>query len=239
MSEAGRQLPLGVSLSLETRLEDFVPGANQEVLDAFRQRATQAVPGCLYLHGPRASGKSHLLQGLCRRADELGRGASYLPLGEQGLDAPAVLSGWEALDLVCLDNLDWLAGESAWERALLSLYEGLGSSGGSLVVAARRPPAGIGLALPDLASRLASGPVYQLKTLDENGLEEALRRRLERRGLELPADCARWLLRRARRDMHSLSELADRLDRLSLSAQRRLTVPFLREVLGPLPAGEE
>lgn len=232
MSPADRQLPLGVRLSIETRLEDFVAGANQEALQAVIEHAEGRSGGPLYLHGPSACGKTHLLQGLSRRAGERDRRSAYLPLGEAGLDQPGILEGWEGLDAVCLDQLERVAGDEAWERALMGLYEGLRESGGSLVVGAGVGPRGLDLRLPDLASRLAAGPVYQLAPLDDAGLATALRRRLGQRGLELPDDSARWLLRRARRDMHSLVALADRLDRLSLSAQRRLTVPFLRETLG-------
>src|SRR3546814_4647349 len=41
-----------------------------------------------------------------------------------------------------------------------------------------------------------------------------------------------WLLRRVDRDLSSLARLLDQLDRASLAEQRRITVPFLRQVLG-------
>lgn len=231
MSRSDRQLPLGVHLSVQTRLEDFVPGANREALQGVLDHAEGRARGPLFLYGPRACGKTHLLQGLSRLAGETGRRSAYLPLGEAGLEAPGILEGWESLDAVCLDRLERVAGDAEWERALMRLYEGLSESGGSLVVAAASGPRGLDLQLPDLASRLAAGPVYQLAPLDDADLATALRRRLGQRGLELPDESARWLLRRARRDMHSLAALADELDRLSLSAQRRLTIPFLRETL--------
>jgi DnaA family protein len=56
--------------------------------------------------------------------------------------------------------------------------------------------------------------------------------RAAQRGLELPEDTARYLLRRFPRDMRSLGKLLDDIDTASLSAQRRLTVPFVREILG-------
>ena len=48
---------------------------------------------------------------------------------------------------------------------------------------------------------------------------------------ELPADTARFLMARSRRDMRSLYELLDKLDLEALRAQRRLTIPFVRDVL--------
>lgn len=232
-SAVDRQLPLGVTLPLETRLRDFVPGGNGDALAAAEAVAVGELSGCLYFAGPPASGKSHLLQGICRQAHEAGQTAAYLPLSRPALRDPELLYGWDGFDLVCMDDLDPMAGDPAWERALFRLYEGLKEQGGRLVVTATDLPANLGLGLPDLASRLASGPVYQLSLPDDETLAVALTARMERQGLALPEESARWLLRRARRDMHTLMDLADRLDRLSLSAQRRLTIPFLREALDP------
>ena len=61
-----------------------------------------------------------------------------------------------------------------------------------------------------------------------------LEERARRRGLALEPAALDWLLRRAGRDLAGLTALLDRLDQASLAAQRRLTVPFLREVLGDL-----
>jgi DnaA family protein len=48
--------------------------------------------------------------------------------------------------------------------------------------------------------------------------------------LELPPDVARYVLARYPRDTRSLFEWLDRMDRQALAAQRRLTIPFLKEL---------
>ena len=53
-----------------------------------------------------------------------------------------------------------------------------------------------------------------------------------RRGLELPVATGRYILRHTARDMGSLLTLLDRLDLASLAAQRRLTIPFVRVLIG-------
>jgi DnaA family protein len=73
--------------------------------------------------------------------------------------------------------------------------------------------------------------VFQLRLLDEDEQQEALKLHARIRGVELPDETARWLLRRFPRDMRTLYELLDTLDEASLVAQRRLTVPFIRSVL--------
>ena len=88
------------------------------------------------------------------------------------------------------------------------------------------------LTLPDLRSRLSQCVRLMLEPLDDAGRADVLRLRAQRRGLQLEDTAIDWLLRRVDRDLASLTELFDRLDRESLAAQRRLTVPFLRRVLG-------
>jgi DnaA family protein len=67
--------------------------------------------------------------------------------------------------------------------------------------------------------------------LDEAGRALALRLRAAQRGLELPPETLDYLLRRMPRDLASLLTMFDRLDEASLMAQRRLTVPFIRDAL--------
>lgn len=88
------------------------------------------------------------------------------------------------------------------------------------------------MATADIGSRFGAAEIFQLRALDEAGEHEALRRRAAQRGLDLPEETARYLLRRFPRDMRTLGKLLDEIDVAALSAQRRLTVPFVREILG-------
>ena len=88
-------------------------------------------------------------------------------------------------------------------------------------------------ALPDLASRMSASLVLHLAPLGESDQIKVLRLRAKRRGLELPDDVGQYLLRRMPRDLRSLCALLDTLDMASLAKQRRLTVPFIRQILGP------
>jgi DnaA-homolog protein len=98
--------------------------------------------------------------------------------------------------------------------------------------AARAMPNALPLLLPDLRSRLSQCTRIVLEPLDDGGRREVLHLRAQRRGLHMDAASIDWLLRRVDRDLSSLAALLDRLDQASLAAQRRITVPFLRQVLG-------
>jgi DnaA family protein len=128
-------------------------------------------------------------------------------------------------------------GEAEWEYALFALLRELEDSGGRLVLGAVAPPALLHWSLPDLGSRCAAAAVFQLRVLDEQEQQEALTLRARLRGFELPEETLRWLQRRFPRDMRSLYAVLDTLDEAALAAQRRLTIPFIREVLRSAPRG--
>lgn len=226
-----RQFPLALAQVERVDFECFVPGPNAAALREIQQIADGVAGGSLYVYGARATGKSHLLQAACRTAGLAGRRAVYLPLLELKAHAPDLLEGFDSCDLVCIDDIHAIALMREWEQRLVWLYDRLRLVGKALLVASPGPPDQIGLGLPDLSSRLAWGGVYRLATLDDGGKQEALMRRAASRGLTLPEEVAAYLLKRASRDLNALMRLLDVLDRASLAAQRRLSLPLVKNIL--------
>lgn len=226
-----RQLPLGVELGVALRFQTFAQGENAEAVAALSRLAGGVSRAPVWIYGPSGAGKSHLLQAACAAAGDAGRASAWLPLVQLRPEGPGFLGGFEGLDLVALDDLDAIAGVPAWEAALFTLYNGLADQGGQLVIAASASPAATVVRLPDLASRLGACEVYQIEPLAESEQPAALQSRAVRRGLELPDETLGFLMRRAPRDFATLCRMLDALDTESLAAQRRLTVPFVRDWL--------
>jgi DnaA-homolog protein len=225
-----QQIPLGLRLPDRAVFASFLPARNAEALAHARRIAAGAAAGLSWLCGPPAAGKTHLLQAICAAASARAA-AGYLPLAELASLGVGVLEGVPQLACLCIDDVDALAGRLEWERALFGVLREIEDAGGALVLAAAAPPALLPWALPDLGSRCAAAAVLQLRPLDEGEQQAALQLRARLRGVELPAATLRWLQRHFPRDMRSLYELLDTLDVAALAAQRRLTVPFIREVL--------
>jgi DnaA family protein len=221
------QLPLSLSIRPSVDFSTFIKGRNGEVISRLRSGADPFV----YLWGGSGCGKSHLLQACCHQSHLEQEQPAYLPFkSEHGLQ-PAMLEGLEAFTLVCLDDLEVLAGKQDWELAIFNLYNQLRDTGARLIVACDRPPAKLPLQLPDLASRMTWGPCYQLFPLNDEERLELLISSAERRGMNMSVEIASFLLQRTPRDIHFLTLLIERLDQASLAAQRRLTIPFVREIL--------
>ena len=46
----------------------------------------------------------------------------YVPLDKRAYFVPEVLDGMEQLALVCIDNIECIAGDEEWEMAIFNLY---------------------------------------------------------------------------------------------------------------------
>ncbi len=221
------QLALPLKLADHAVFESFHAAGNESAVAALERLAT-AGGGGAWLWGASGTGKTHLLQAVCARAGDT---AMYLPLAELKAASPQLVDGLEERALICVDDVDCVAGNRGWEQALFSLYNALAERGRALLVASTASPREAGFELADLESRLKQLPVFRLSALDDTDRADALRLRARHRGLELPRETASYLLKRSRRDMKTLYALLDALDTAALSQQRRLTVPFVRTVL--------
>ncbi len=229
------QLSLGMRLRDDATFANYYPGANAVTLGYVEhacETEDQWLDSVLYIWGTAGVGRSHLLQAACLRVEERGGRALYLPLADLAQHGPQLLDNVEFCDLVCLDDVQAIAGQAHWEEALFHAFNRLRDSGKQLLIAADAPPRELGIKLPDLQSRLSLALVFQLHELSDDDKLRALQLRASRRGLQLPDDVGRFILARSVRSMTVLFETLEQLDHASLQAQRKLTIPFLKEALG-------
>ncbi len=224
------QIPLRFTWQEGLSFTNYFSAGNKESVHALKQAAC-GNEQFLFLWGNTGLGKSHLLQAACQAIADDQQTVAYLPLAELVNYSCEVFEGLEQMSLVCIDDLQCIAGHDDWEEALFHLYNRMRDAGSTLLVTATSSPAALAIQLPDLQSRLAWGPVFQLQELDDIEKISALRLRAMGRGFDLPDEVAQYLIRRSPRDMSSLFALLDRLDEASLVQQRKLTIPFVRGLI--------
>ncbi len=230
------QLPLALRFPPDQRFETFVC-ADPAVVAAVRALARGGTgPGdagpAVFVAGGEGSGKTHLAIAACAEAGANGLSAAYLPLASAAGRLREALEGLHQHDLVALDGLEAVAGDRDAEIALFDFHNRMHDARRALLYTARAWPDELGPVLPDLRSRLSQCLRIALAPLDDAGRAQLLRLRAQRRGLQIDDAAIDWLLRRVGRDLAGLTALFERLDRAALAAQRRITVPFLRQVLG-------
>lgn len=227
------QLSLNLRLRDTATFENFYIGQNQLVLAYLDALLTNA-EGYLraYLFGQTGTGRSHLLQAACHQANILGYTAAYLPLQKATHLSPDMLQGLDTMGLVCIDDIHAIAGDAAWEEALFHFYNRSEFAQNRFLIGGNTIPVGLGLALPDLVSRLDACVRFQLQPLNDDQKRLALQQRAKIRGLTLSNEAGDFLLSRYSRDMSTLFNLLEQLDQASLVARRSLTIPFIKTVLG-------
>lgn len=225
------QLPLPLQLRDASSFSSWVAGDNQGLVDGLRSLAANG-RGQVYIWGQPGTGRSHLLEAVAREALARREQVSMLAGSELRLLPPSMLEGLESADWLIVDDVEQVAGLPDWEEALFHLYNRCTAAGVAMVFAAAGPPAELGIALPDLASRLAAGPVYRIQALADDDLEHLLVKRARGRGLEIGADVARFVVARCGRSPAALMACLANLDRAAMASQRRLTIPFVKQACG-------
>ncbi|PHM45812.1 DnaA regulatory inactivator Hda [Xenorhabdus mauleonii] len=226
------QLSLPLYLPDDETFASFFAGENSTLLAAIKLAISQSHGNYIYFWSRDGGGKSHLLHAACAELSQQEEAVGYVPLDKRAYFVPEVLDGMEHLSLVCIDNIECIAGDQEWEMAVFNLYNRIVEIGRTcLLITGDRPPRQINLTLPDLASRLDWGQIYKLQPLSDDEKIQALQLRAKLRGFELPEDVGRFVLKRLDREMQTLFKTLDELDRASIVAQRKLTIPFVKDIL--------
>ncbi|MCI0733664.1 MAG: DnaA regulatory inactivator Hda [Methylococcaceae bacterium] len=226
------QVPLPFVFHGNQDFDTFFAGPNRQVIESLKA-FLQSDQGdhLLFIRGESGLGKTHLLQASCRAASRIDRSAFYLPFQEWTKLSPDLLEGLENYHLVCVDDIDSIAGNPDWETAFFHFFNRHREKSKHLVVSARLPPQRLGIQLRDLASRLQSGLTLELKEMHDSDKLGALILKAKQLGFSLPQEVGRFLLKRYPRDLPSLWSFLETLDYASLSEQRKLTIPFLKNHL--------
>lgn len=230
-SDNPQQLTLSVKLRQDASFENYLGAANIKNSHILLH-ALNSGELFIYLCGDQSSGKTHLLNASYNALEAQGKRVMFLSMKDIADFNLHVFDGMESFDAVMLDDIDSLFGDRDYEEALFDLYNRLRSTDTMLVVTASQPVANQRIELADLRSRLGAGLLLQLFKLTDEEKQVALKSKAKDKGLILGDETAAYIMKRSDRSLDELFALLDQLDDASLSAQRRLTVPFVKSVLG-------
>ncbi len=219
-----RQLLLDITEIGSPSLDNFIPEKNEELLYTLKNLvAGSRQDRFYYLWGETGSGKSHLLQAVADAFSEQQCNSRYIDCSQDELNFNSGIS------CILADNIEQLDG--AAQIRLFNLYNHLRDSGeGIFLASGTRPPAQLNLR-QDLTTRLGWGLVYQVHELTDEKKIEVMQDYAIRCGFELPMEICHYLLKHEQRDLSSLIRYVQALDHLSLTRQRPVTLPLLRELL--------
>jgi DnaA family protein len=225
------QLPLKFEFRANHTFEDYFPGNNIEVVDLLKKFANGEGEEFIFLWGKSGYGKSHLLHACCQKAFQKDLSSFYVDLAEIKSVDPELFVGLESFEVVCLDNVDRLSGREDWELALFNFYNRHRDLHRRLLISASVTSDSLPFKLPDLRTRINWGLTLKINAFDDANKIAALSYKAHQKGFEIPLQTARYLLTRYDRKLSSLWTMLDKLDVASLAAKRKLTIPFLKEIM--------
>jgi len=216
-----QQLILDFGLQNNQTFDNYVPGDNVELIE---QLHSPEQNNFIFLSGPPSVGKTHLLCAACAAAQH----AALIPLTDANTISTDLLSGLDTLPLICIDDIHLIVGNAAWEEAIFHLYNHAKDANQRLIFSSRIPSAKLHFQLQDLTSRITCALTYQIIALSDHDKRRALQQHAQIRGIHLSTASSNYLVNHFSRDMASLLDLLHQLDTASLSAKRKLTIPFIK-----------
>ncbi len=214
------QLPLGFDHRPSMSGADFlVTGCNRAAV-AWLDKWPGWPGPALVVHGPPASGKTHLAH-----VFQAQTGGTLVPGG--ALNDGDVRGAQRDGRVVIVDDAD----KSADEAILLHLYNVVADANSHLLLTAGTPPARWNIGIPDLASRLRAAPSAGIRLPDEDLMAAVLAKQFSDRQLRVDPAVISFLLPRIERSFTALEKLVDDIDRASLAEKRNVTLPFVRKLL--------
>lgn len=210
-----QQLLLDIRPPAQPDLARFVAGRNVELMAQLQTMLDgTATERMVYVWGAPGSGKSYLLAAWAHACQARGLSVEW--------------AGVDAADAVIADQVDsW---DTARQHAGFAAYNRVREAGGLWLAAGSVAPAELPVA-PELQTRLGWGLVFQMQRLDDAEKRNALAQHAETLGFRLEPQVVDYLLNHTPRDMQSLLQVLEALDRFSLETQRPITLPLLRQLL--------
>jgi len=188
------------------------------------------------LWGATASGKTHLLNASADFARKQGVVLHiYDAMQLRQCDANE-FEGFSQCDVLAIDNLDAIAGNPQWEACFYQVINRCRDGDYRFLYAMTDKPDDLETTLDDFRSRLQWGLMLQLPSSDDTEIRQILRRRARLIGIELAEDVISYLMTHHARNLATQMAILRRLDGASLSQQRRVTIPLIKQAL--LDAGD-
>lgn len=225
------QLPLPLFFDRRFSLQNYIALNAAYIHAQLTALFDETGESLLGLWGGSDSGKTHLLNACAHYARHC-RITFHLYDAAQLADARADnFSELPAGSVVGVDNLDLLAGNRAWEEQFYQLINRVKVGELRFVFSLSRQPRDIGFRLPDLKSRLMWGLLIELKSPDDEQTADILRQRARLLGMMIGDEALGYLLSHFSRKLSDQMDMLYRLDFASMSSQRKITIPLIREVL--------
>ncbi len=223
ITQSSLQIPFDLRPRTALGREDFlVAPCNRDAVGWIDRWPDWPAP-VLVLHGPAASGKTHMAAVWKDMADAVWVDAKLLATQDANQ-----ISGTGKN--IVIDHLDPWVGDVDSETTLFHLYNQMKDRGGSVLVTMRAAPGQIDFVIPDLSSRMRAAPAVAIQPPDDTLLASLLVKLFSDRQINVAADVIAYMLPRMERSFAAAHHLVERTDHRALSEKKPVTIPLIRHV---------
>jgi len=231
VERAIKQIALPLSLDRQYSFENFISDRADLIVASLKALIQGDGEAQIGLWGTTASGKTHLLNA---SADYARQKSVVLQIydAKQLLQCDAnEFEGFSHCDVLAIDNLDAIAGNAEWEACFYQVINRCRDGDYRFVFAMTHRPEDLETTLDDFRSRLQWGLMLQLPSSDDIEIRQILRKRAQLIGIELAEDVISYLMTHHARNLATQMAILRRLDGASLSQQRKVTIPLIKQAL--------
>lgn len=225
-------------------LDSFVVGPSNRLACVAAQTTASRLGASspLVLHGPTSVGKTHLLEGIVSEVRRLRSGAQAVYLSAEqfttlfldalhGRGLPLFRRKYRGLDLLIVDDIQFLVGKRATLTELLHTIDTFVREGRQLVFAADRPPSELGELGQDFTTRLQSGLVCEIEPPEYETRAGITRRLAERLGISISVEVEQLIASRITTHARELSGALNRLEATSRALGQPIDVALAEQTL--------
>ena len=177
----------------------------------------------IYLWGPSAVGKTHILIATIKK---------FLNLNKEVIDLSFIDDNdtfdLGSIDLFFLDDIDRADGKI--QNNLFNIFNMSENENAAIFITGSLPPNQMSLR-PDLRTRISQCLVLNLKELEDEEKKDVLLKRSYFMGINLKLEIIDYLVKNYNRNMHELIKLIEKIDKESIIQKKRITIPFVKSFM--------
>ena len=216
------QIPMDFGFFTKKTFENFIIGNNKKLFNSLNNfdKSNQII----LIYGSKSSGKSHICEAVLNKNDK-----NHIFINN--VDILINLKLTDYYDLLVIDDLDNLVSSRKCEEKLFNLLNNQILYKKPALITSSKDINDCNLELEDLSSRITSDKIFNIQDLEDEDKVNMMVSYSTQRGLEIPQKVLDYIMNNCSRDLFFLCALIKNIDTVSLSAKRKITIPFLKKVL--------
>ncbi len=226
MNDFSPQLPLNFKNCSVPSFANFLVAKNSTSINSLHDFLNSR-QSLFYLWGANGSGKTHLLNAIALKLKQ----QKAVIIDYQQLNDRQNISLIEMFDCICLDNAQSIAGNQQLEEALFYWINEIRQGEKKIIIASTLSNNDPKWQLPDLISRLQSGRTHELLALERTDALLVFQQQAHQKGLTISSVILKYIEKNCSMNMSFLTQLLKKLDQITLSEKKQLTIPLLKKIL--------